>query len=71
MLVKVLDIPAVITLSIQCLKAQHLIDRRLAMGYLVHTLIAQPIQTFLLIAVDIAPEAALTHAQKAGGFFLG
>ena len=62
--VEVLHVPPLVTLPVQRLGAHHLIDRRAPCRDLTQTLVHQPVQPLLLVAVHIAPERALTHPKQ-------
>ena len=68
---EVLHAPAVVELLVQDFQAQHLINRRLATGYLADPFIPQALQAGLLVAVDVTPEAFIpTRLSKALKVFI-
>ena len=62
--VEVLHVPPLVALPVQRLGAHHLIDRRTPPRHLTQTLVHQPVQPLLLVAVHVAPERALAHPQQ-------
>ena len=61
---EVLHAPAVVALLVPGFQAQHLINRRLAAGYLADPFIPQALQAGRINAVDVPPEAALAHPSR-------
>jgi hypothetical protein len=70
-LVEVLDVPALVAPLVERLKANHFVDRRLAVRHLLDPPVDQSVQPGLLVAVDMAPKRPLTHSQQLRRLLLG
>ena len=61
--VVVLHVPAHVTILVMVHQPHHLIHRGLSMGNLRQAFVDQPIQTILLVAINVTAECPLAHAQ--------